>query len=346
MAADETVVALGVKESMDGIVERLVDSGEAAIRYKARVYLLGEDPSLPELRWLQEEIRGCERVRRLLGERDASGRIPYHPYSKWYGAHWVLVMLAELEYPEGDEGLVPLREQVYEWLFSDGRAQAIKRYTLAGRTRMCASMEGNAIWALLKLGLADERVEKLVERLLVWQWPDGGWNCDKKREAHVSSFMETLIPLRGLALYGQLKEDERAQEVSREAAEVFLKRRLFKRLGDGTVIAEDFLKLRYPWYWHYDILAGLKVMAETGFIKDARCREGLELLASKRLLDGGFPAERKQYHVTEVPENGRSVVDWGGTSVRRMNPFVTVEALYALKIAERLTSVLPVPGSP
>jgi hypothetical protein len=57
------------------------------------------------------------------------------------------------------------------------------------------------------------------------------------------------------------------------------------------------------------------------------------LLAFKRLPDGGFPAERKQYHVTGVPENGRSAVDWGGTNVRRMNPFVTVEALYALKIA-------------
>ncbi len=54
-------------------------------------------------------------------------------------------------------------------------------------------------------------------------------------------------------------------------------------------MADDFLKLRYPCYWHYDILVGLKVMAEAGFLKDPRCREALDILVSKRLPDGGFP---------------------------------------------------------
>ena len=42
-----------------------------------------------------------------MSERDQAGRIPVHPYSaKWYGAHWVLVALAELGYPTGDLSLV------------------------------------------------------------------------------------------------------------------------------------------------------------------------------------------------------------------------------------------------
>jgi hypothetical protein len=316
---------------MTTIIEQLLASEEPVIRYKARVHLLDEDVNSAEIRQLRDEIRVCERTRRLLSERGKDGKIPYHPYAKWYGAHWVLVMLAEMDYPAGDEELIPLREQVYAWLFSDERLRSMKRYTIAGRTRMCASMEGNAIFALLKLGLADERVEKLVGRLLEWQWPDGGWNCDKKPQAHVSSFMETLIPLRGLALYSQLTGHEQVHSACRRTAEVFLERCLFKRLSDGTVISNDFFKLRYPCYWHYDILFGLKVMAEAGFIGDPRCREALELLAAKRLADGGFPAEKKHYSATEG--NGRSLVDWGGTSVKRMNPFVTADALYVLKRA-------------
>lgn len=318
---------------MNAILEQLATSEEPAIRYKTRVHLLGEDPTAPDLRNLQQEIKSCQRVRQLLALRDANGKIPRHPYGKWYGAHWVLVTLADLDYPAGDAELLPLREQVYGWLLSDGRVQTAKRHTFAGHTRMCASMEGNAIFALLKLGLADERVDHLVEHLLAWQWPDGGWNCDKHRQAHVSSFTETLIPLRGLALYSQTKDHAQAREASRRAAEIFLQRRLFRRVSDGQVISENFLKLHYPCYWHYDILFGLKVMAEAGFLHDERCREALALLASRRLPDGGFPAEQKYYRATGPIENSRSLVDWGGTSLRQMNPFVTVEALAVLKQA-------------
>ena len=34
-----------------------------------------------------------------------------------------------------------------------------------------------ALYFLLKLGLESERIHDLVERLLHWRWPDGGWNC-------------------------------------------------------------------------------------------------------------------------------------------------------------------------
>ena len=89
----------------------------------------------------------------------------------------------------------------------------------------------------------------------------------------------------------------------------------------------NFVKLHYPCYWHYDILFGLKVMAEAGFINDSRCAVALNLLESKRLPDGGFPAEAKYYRVTDKSISCRSLVDWGGTSKKKMNEFVTVDAL-------------------
>ena len=109
--------------------------------------------------------------------RNSDGQIPYHPYDKWFGAHWVLSILADLGYPEGDESLKPLLEQCYDWLLSKEHQKYI--LTINGRVRRCASQEGNCVYYSLALGLADERTEELAARLIKWQWEDGGWNCDK-----------------------------------------------------------------------------------------------------------------------------------------------------------------------
>jgi hypothetical protein len=61
----------------------------------------------------------------------------------------------------------------------------------------------------------------------------------------------------------------------------------------------------------------------------------LDLLESKRLPDGGFPAEKTYYRVTDRRTAGRCLVDWGGTSQRRMNEWVTADALSVLKAAGR-----------
>ena len=229
--------------------------------------------------------------------------------------------------------LIPLREQVLVWLFSKKHLDSI--LTLQGRVRRCASQEGNALYALLTLGLADERCDELAMRLLRFQWPDGGWNCDRRPQADTSSFMESLIPLRALNLHARLTGSADSQAAATRAAEIFLSRQMFRRRRDGALIDPHFLKLHYPCYWHYDILFGLSVMAEAGFIHDPRCQEALDLLESKRLPDGGFPAEERYYTTRQAP-SGVSNVDWGGTSQRKMNPFVTTEALLVLKAAGRL----------
>jgi hypothetical protein len=97
------------------------------------------------------------------------------------------------------------------------------------------------------------------------------------------------------------------------------------------VIAPSYLQLHYPCYWHYDILFGLEVLAEAGYLDDSRCAEALELLRAKRLPDGGFPAEHRYYRPSASATSQRSLVDWGPTSRRRMNEWVTVRALEVLR---------------
>jgi hypothetical protein len=290
-------------------------------------------------------VRRSERVARLLAGAEACGR---HVYSKYAGAHWVLAVLADLGYPAGDRRLEPLRDRVYDCWLDPGHVQErtldreAPRYKsrpgvpiVDGRARRCASQEGNALWSTLALGIADERADRLAANLLRWQWPDGGWNCDRKTSAHHSSFMESLIPMRALALHGRLRDCRASAAAAERAAEVFLKRRLFRRVTDGSVMNEDFVKLHYPCYWQYDFLFGLKVLGEAGRLDDARCDEALELLQSKRLPDGGFPAERRHYNAVLAPRPGGSLVDWGGARRGRTNEWATCEALYVLRMARR-----------
>jgi len=322
---------------MGNILEILLNSTEPSVRFKILVNVLRKKLKSVEIINLQNEIKSSSRVRLLLSERDKDGKIPYHPYRKWYGAHWVLAILADIGYPSGDESLIPLREQVYKWLFSDKHEKKIK--CIEGRVRRCASQEGNALYYLLKLGLADAKTNELAERLMKWQWPDGGWNCDRNPKATNSSFMESLIPLRGLALYGRLTGSINAKRSAQNAAEIFLKREIYKIKPRKRWRKENFVKLHYPCYWQYDILFGLKVMAEAGFIGDERCTDALRLLESKRLPDGGFPAEGKFYQITQKGTSRRSLVDWGNIGKNRMNEFVTADALCVLKKSRRFKRI-------
>ena len=83
--------------------------------------------------------------------RDGRARIGFSP------------PLADLGYQPGDMALLPLRDQVLEWLLGEPRRRAADDVYLApilmiaGRARIHASLEGNALYAFLALGLADQR---------------------------------------------------------------------------------------------------------------------------------------------------------------------------------------------
>src|SRR6185503_12134248 len=132
---------------------------------------------------------------------------------------------------------------------------------------------------------------------------------------------------------------------AKKATSVFLERELFVGRANKKVIHPEFTYLHYPLYWHYDILSGLKALALVGVIDDPRCARALDLLESKRLPDGGWPAEKRYYKVSEEVELGADLVDWGGTSSRRLNEWVTADALGVLQAAGRLERSGTAPSS-
>jgi len=322
------------------IIEKLINSPEPSVRYRIARDVLDKDPQSAEMLAMQEEIRNSDRVKQLLSEKQPDGTLPHHAYFKWAGSHWTLAMLAELCYPSGNGLLIPLREQELDWLLGEHHIQAYeekRRKYGPERIRRCGSQEGYAIFSLYSLGLEDDRVKLLIDRLLECQWPDGGWNCDWHPKADTSSFHETWLPMRAIWLAAEKTGNGKLRETARQAAEVFLQRRMFRRVHGGEVIDPGFLKLHYPFYWHYTILNGLKVMAEMGLIHDPRCKEALDWLESKELPEGGYAADKKIYRVTtKTTASGCSLVGWGKSNGKSMNEFVTVEVLTVLHAAGRI----------
>jgi hypothetical protein len=113
--------------------------------------------------------------------------------------------------------------------------------------RAHASHEGNALAVCSRLGLGrDLRAELLAEPLARWQWPDGGWNCDRRATGLRSSFHESLAPAWGLFEYWRATGEPAAREAALRTAELFLEHRLFRSLHTGQVIRRDWLTCTTP----------------------------------------------------------------------------------------------------
>jgi hypothetical protein len=310
------------------------------VAYRARRLLAGESESSPALCKLRRAIGSSGIAKRLLlalnGER-------FNPYRKWQGPHWTLYSLAEIGYPAGDNRLLPLRKRVMDWMFAPAFLKPPSTVVVPDqpeRPRRCASMEGNTIWSQVVLGIVDaDHVPLLVDRLVAFQWPDGGWNCDKRPGARTSSVQETLLPLRGLAHWSRATGDERARMAAKRAAEFLLERRLLWRKRDGALIEPEWGgpvdKVHYPIRF-YDVLSALLVMAEMGLVRDLRCQDALDLLERKRLVDGTFPVEWTNVKKADRIETRGTYADWGTLHRKKGNPFVTVDALYVLREAGRV----------
>ena len=344
MVAAPTPAALS-----EALLRRLATSADPGVAFAALTLGLGYPADSPEVHAVRAAIPGSARARALLCGRATDGTVPLPPYAKWQGPHWTLVQLALLGYQPGDEGLVPIREQVLSWLLGRKHERPPGTTVYAGqedRVRRCASQEGNAAWALLQLGLEDERTTLLVERLIGWQWPDGGWNCDKRREARSSSFQETAIPLRALRLYGTRYAHAGALLSAERAAALLLERRLLWRRSDGALLRPGWggpMDIVHFPIQFYDVLFALQAIADAGHLGDPRCAGALAMLEAKRLPDGGFPREdRSATRRSRVASRG-TWADWGPAGSRTSNPFVSAAALGVLRIAARAGAVPSTP---
>jgi hypothetical protein len=304
-------------------VDWLLASDEPGIVAQTKRDLL--DESAPA-----EDVLAGPKVRTLLAGQQSDGSFGNHVYAKWGGAHWRLVSLVELGVPTGEPRCLAAVETVLAWLCGDGHRKRIP--VIDGLTRRCCSQEGNALAVCCRLGLAgDARVRLLAESLVGWQWPDGGWNCDKKATGYRSSFNESLPPMWGLWEYWLATGDAAARDAALRTAELFLEHRVFHALATGETIKESFATLHSPPFWHYDFGQALVVLARMGLAGDPRAADGLDLLESLRLPDGRWRPGGRWWKAPGAKGSNVEAVDWGSGP----SELLTLHSLRVLRAAGR-----------
>ncbi len=302
------------------------------MRYLTLVHVLGKSPGSEEVREAQACIPEGPWGRALLAGQREDGGFGVHPYGKWTGAHWRLVSLVELGMSGGDPRLRRAAETVLAWL--DGSLERGEMTVLRGRVRRCASIYGNALGVASRLGIAgDPRARRIAKSLTAWQWPDGGWNCDRHPGADHSSFYESLSTMWGLTEYYRATGDAEALATAKRTAELLLRHRLFRSEGTGEVINPRWLELHYPLYWHYDVLQALLRLSLVVPLKGPRVREALDVVQGKRDPEGRWRAEGYYWRPPGKASSCVDVADWGR---RGPNKMITLNALRVLRAAGRV----------
>ncbi len=235
----------------------------------------------------------------------------------WAGAAWnrgwdstmhVLSLLRELGLdPNSDSArraLARVRDRVkwqgWDW---DGtwRGMEYERVPFfAGEVEPCINGQVAASGAYF-----GQDVQRVIDRLLREQLPDGGWNCEAENGSTRSSFNTTICVLEGLIEYELAGGRSTEVRMARlRGQEYLLERHLFRRRSTGAAIEYDrkegppaepghpaWTRFAFPTWWHYDVLRGLDYLRRAGVKPDERAAEAIALVESKRDPDGRWPLE-------------------------------------------------------
>ncbi|HNB53635.1 MAG TPA: hypothetical protein PK530_16925, partial [Anaerolineales bacterium] len=172
-------------------------------------------------------------------------------------------------------------------------------------------------------------IQRIVDRLLNEQLPDGGWNCEAENGSTRGSFNTTICVLENLLAYELRFGNHPAITAARlRGQEYLLERHLFRRKSSGEAIAQDrksgvaWMQFAFPTWWHYDILRGLEYLRRAGVTPDARMAEAIEMVEAKRGADGRWALD-VQYPGVMPVEFGERVGD--------PSRWITLRALRVLK---------------
>ena len=130
------------------------------------------------------------------------------------------------------------------------------------------------------------------------------------------------------------RADAEALAAARRTAELLLDHRLFRTLDGRRQIHSSMAALHWPAYWHYDVLAGLRVLlaVDPRLLADPRATDGLDLLESKALPDGRFATTHAWWQAGHQKTSPTDVIDWGRD---RPSEVLTLHAVRALMSAGR-----------
>jgi hypothetical protein len=230
---------------------------------------------------------------RLLALQDPDGTWVGQMYSpKWTSTTYTMLLLRQLGLPTEDERAQAACGVLLDrGLFEDGGISFGW-----GRSETCVTSIVLSILAAFRFD--DERVDRLVDRLLAEQMEDGGWNCRWSRGATHSSMNTTILALEAMLLYEAHRAAEtgrltHVREVQARGREFLLAHRVFRSHRSGGTIRPEFARMAFPPHWHFDFLRALDHFRAADAPVDERLSDAIDLLVGKRRPDGRWGLEHR-----------------------------------------------------
>ncbi|MCI2400292.1 hypothetical protein [Aliiroseovarius subalbicans] len=268
----------------DEIIQWLM-AGDPAIAFQTARDLLGEER--PDL---QARIATEGWGKAFLDARNADGgwgRKYYYP--KWACTHYVLMDLVNIAFPPTHSEIAPLVHKIAAQRVSQDGGFAIA----IGDRKSDTCVTGMALNFGAYFGTPEASLRTFVDFLISVQLPDGGFNCMINRSGCThSSLHSTLSVLEGLHRYDAEGYSYRRDDLHRiadEARAFILRKRFFRSERTGKVINSDFLKLRTPPRWYYNVLRALDHFQVARRPFDPAMTDALEHIQARCRPDGRWP---------------------------------------------------------
>jgi len=257
-------------------------TGDVSIQYQTYRDLLDTDN--PELRKRIASEGWGFKFLSLRNENGHWGQKFYQP--KWTSTHYTLLDLNNLNISPNNELVIDtLNKIMSEEKSPDGGILP------SGSTRKSdICINGMVLNYSAYFQIEEKLLESIIDFLLTERMHDGGFNCQSNRKgANHSSLHTTLSVIEGILEYQKNGYTYRGDELNNAklaSQEFILMHKLFRSDKTGNIINPNFLKLRYPGRWYYDILRALDYFRLAEVKYDSRMSEAIEIILSKRTKDG------------------------------------------------------------
>lgn len=261
----------------DRTIKWLLD-GDVSLQYQTTRDLLKRDDKNLQRR-IAKEGWGKEFLARR--HKDGHwGRAFYQP--KWTSSHYTILDLKNLNIVKSQAAIKKSIQIILE--SEKGDDGGINPSKSIKDSDVCVN--GMVLNYACYFSQKEALLKSIVDFLLSQQMPDGGFNCQLNRMGAVhSSLHTTLSVLEGVFEYQsngytyRLKELKKAQQ---ESEAFILQHRLFKSDKTGLIINPNFLRLRYPSRWYYNILRALDYFRAALVPYDPRMQDALDHLKNKQ----------------------------------------------------------------
>ncbi|MCE2613015.1 hypothetical protein LVD13_08530 [Flavobacteriaceae bacterium D16] len=264
-------------------------AGDISIQYQTHRDLMGEDN-----KDLQLHIAHKGWGKAFLDKRKPNGHWGKKFYQpKWTSTHYTLLDLKNLNIsPDIPEINKSIRLIAANRKSQDGGINPAESIV---NSDVCVN--GMFLNYASYFKTSEKELKSVIDFLLTQKMQDGGYNCCSNRSGAVHSSMHTTLSvMEGYVEYlknGYSYKKEAIKESLLEAKSFLLIHRLFLSDRTGEIIHPEFLKIRFPRRWKYDIVSALDLFQYASFPWDERMQPALEVLIRKRNKDGTWNLQAK-----------------------------------------------------